>query len=497
VADTPFVAIQINGTSFQDEGVEPVLDTLQQRARVNALFLGTPSWTRGIGGRQVPGHPLPDHGPQEYDHDWWGGDYARTRPEYFGGTILGPVPRASEFEGRDLFDEVIPAAKERGIAPYAFLDESSYIQAVRDIPNMPKVLEVDVWNRPSTRMCFNNPDYRNWWLSVVQDYVKNYGLEGLAIISERGGPLNAAVQGSVQPEGLTCFCVHCKTIARERGVDPERAQRGYREILRWNAQAGSGERPSDGVFTTFWRILLNYPEVLAWQSLWTDGQHQFYRDVYGVAKASNQNVQVGWHIYHTISWSPFYRADQDYAAMSEYSDFLKVVAYNNAGGPRFHSFVQSISRAFFGDLSPEETYPVLSRLLDYEEGELGTLPQTGLSADYVQRETARAVRSAGPTKIYTGIDIDIPVGTTPEAVADREKRFEGNMGGNRSGAQQGVNNDSTSGADLASCTPQSVKAAVLGAFAGGASGVVLSRKYSEMMLDNLSGVGAAIDELGR
>src|SRR5665811_2254704 len=95
-----------------------------------------------------------------------------------------------------------------------------------------------------------------------------------------------------------------------------------------------------------WRILLEFPEVLAWQTLWTDGQHQLYRDVYGVAKASNPLMQVGWHMYHTISWSPFYRADQDYAKLAEFSDFLKVVAYDNAGGPRLHSFVRSISNAF-------------------------------------------------------------------------------------------------------------------------------------------------------
>jgi len=36
---------------------------------------------------------------------------------------------------------------------------------------------------------------------------------------------------------------------------------------------------------------------------------------------------------------------------------------------------------------------------------------------------------------------------------------------------------------------------VLGAFSGGAQGVVLSRKYSEMQLDHLAGAGDAIREL--
>jgi hypothetical protein len=45
------------------------------------------------------------------------------------------------------------------------------------------------------------------------------------------------------------------------------------------------------------------------------------------------------------------------------------------------------------------------------------------------------------------------------------------------------------------CTPQSVKAAVLAAFRADAPGVLLSRKYSEMRLENLSGAGEAIRAL--
>jgi hypothetical protein len=62
--------------------------------------------------------------------------------------------------------------------------------------------------------------------------------------------------------------------------------------------------------------------------------------------------------------------------------------------------------------------------------------------------------------IYTGIDIDIP---TP--------------------------------LDTKQTQPSDVKAAVLAAFRAGASGVVLSRKYSEMKLANLAGAGEALREL--
>jgi hypothetical protein len=37
---------------------------------------------------------------------------------------------------------------------------------------------------------------------------------------------------------------------------------------------------------------------------------------------------------------------------------------------------------------------------------------------------------------------------------------------------------------------------VLAAFQGGADGVILSRKYSEMKLENLRAAGAALKEMG-
>ena len=147
--------------------------------------------------------------------------------------------------------------------------------------------------------------------------------------------------------------------------------------------------------------------------------------------------------------------------MSRYSDFIKVVIYNNCAGPRFHLWIENICRALFADATPAEVYPLMLKLLKLEEGPYDQLPARGFSADYVRRETERAVAGVeGRSAIYPGIDIDIP---TPP--------------------------------DTTRCTREGVKAAVLAAFAGGAQGVVLSRKYSEMRLDNLAGAGDAIKEL--
>jgi len=173
-------------------------------------------------------------------------------------------------------------------------------------------------------------------------------------------------------------------------------------------------------------------------------------------------LPVGWHIWHNVSFSPFHRAEMDYGRIAKFSDFIKPVLYNNAAGERIRAFADSVSQNIYGDLSPAKTLELLYHQLNYSESPYEKVMETGLSPDYVMRETRRAVDDVGPgIDVWPGIDIDVPV---PK------------------GAGQ--------------CTAESVKQATIAAFKGGATGLILSRNFSEMNPDHLSGAGAALDELG-
>ena len=80
-SDARTIGIQVPIISFQDEGIEQVLDTFQERAAINTIFLAVFAYSRGIAGRQFPGQPLPDHGKQQYD-DFHGGNWATFHPQY-------------------------------------------------------------------------------------------------------------------------------------------------------------------------------------------------------------------------------------------------------------------------------------------------------------------------------------------------------------------------------------------------------------------------------
>ncbi len=471
--DAPFVGIQIGAISFVDEGTETVLDLLRERVGVNAILLACQTFDRGTGGRQIPGQPLPDHGVQQYD-DFRGGNFASIHPQYYAKTAVGDF-RAPDHGDLDIIQEVIGPAHGREMRVYAWINENPHGPIPLLVPNFPKTLEIDVYGRRAQTPCFNNPDYKYWWLSIVEDYVKSYPLDGIAWCSERQGPLGSLIGGQ-GAAGITCFCEHCRALAAERGINVERAKRGYVALADFLSAARRDERPPggrpdspppsrppDGYFVTFWRLLLEYPEILAWEGLWTDSQHGIYGEIYGTAKAIRREVQVGWHVMHHNSFSPFYRAEQDYRKMAPYSDFIKVVTYHNCAGPRYAAFHRALAQTIFRDARPEDSLALMYGILGVDEAPLDQLPTVGWSAEYVRRETARAVASAGDgVAILPGIDIDIPT-------AEGQTK----------------------------CTPEGTHAAVTAAFAGGARGIILSRKYSEMRLDNLFAVKDALAALRR
>jgi len=453
----PMVGIQIGAVSFQDEGTERVLDALQEMASINTLFLATFTYGRGIGGRQIPNQPLPDHGKQEYDSGFRGGNFATPHPQYYRNTSIAPE-KAPDHPGYDVIADVLPAARKRGMKVMCWFEDV----IAADVPGFDKAREVVLSGPPSTFACSRNPNTRHFWLGMVEDYLRSYDVDGLMWGSERQGPLGnvlVANHGTAGNGGrAACFCQYCLDAARKDGINVDRAKEGYARLSAWADTIRTGAKPADGAFVTFWRLLVKYPEILAWERLWNEALNDTYREMYQLAHQLAPTKGIGWHIWHNNSFSWLYRAEQDYGDFSEYSDFLKVVIYNLCGGERLAQYVRNVNRSVLADLTPDQALALTYDVQQYHDQPLDALSAAGLAADYVFRETRRAIAGAGTTmKIWPGIDIDIPTAQTSKKTR-----------------------------------PDDVYQAVTAAFRGGAHGVLLSRKYSEMRLDNIRAAGRAI-----
>ena len=456
----PFsVGVQVGAVSFADDGVEKVLDIFQEKAAADTIYLTTFTHGRGLAGRQVPGNKFPDHGSSASDEQtFYGGNYATPHAAFYKNTVIR-AGHAPELGKLDILATVVPAAKKRGIKVVCGIEDQWHA----DVPGVAECFEVELSGRKANTLCLFNPNVREFWKALVTDTATSYGIDGLMLFNERNGPLLNALGAShfqsIEPTRVTCFCSYHEAEAKKRGIDVERAREGYGKLAVFIQSALANRRPSDGYYVEFERILLEYPEIVAWDRLFDAAKHQVLDDVFAAAKAVRKDIQVGFHIEHVNSFNPFFRATRDYAELAARADFLKIVVYNNCGGERYANFIRNIGSTLFRDVPLPELLSMNNHLLNYgNEAPLDQLAAVGLSPDYVFREMQRALVGAqGKSKVMAGIDINIPV---------------------------------SKGSRVAS--PGDSYAATAAAVRAGSDGLILSRKYSEMMLGNLEAAGRAV-----
>ncbi|MGE5610808.1 MAG: hypothetical protein ACM359_16275 [Bacillota bacterium] len=455
------IGIQAGAVSFFDEGVGQVLDIFQERGAINTLFLTTFTYGRGLAGRQVPGQPFPDHGKQESDEKFFhGGNYATPHPQFYANTLLKQT-RAPDHGNADILQMVLPEAKKRGMKVFCSCEDVWR----SSVPGGNQVAEVDLKGRKAGTLCLFNPEVRNFWTALVTDYCKSYDVDGILFFNERNGPLlnalGASHAQSIAASRVTCFCEHHQKAAKERGISFERCREAYLKLDQLVQNSLAGKRPTDGYFVEFWRLLVEYPEILIWDRLFDEAKHEVLAEIYATVKAIRPSLQVGFHIEHVNSFNPIFRATRRYDELAKKCDFLKVVVYNNCGGERYAHFIDNIGSTIFRDVPKAELKRFNDRLLNYaQEKDLGELAGAGLSPDYVFRETQRAIAGVqGRCKVLPGIDIGIPVGKNSRIAS-----------------------------------PEDTYAATAAALRGGADGLIFSRKYSEMRLANLAAAGRAVRE---
>lgn len=469
-----FVGNTLTFNALQKYALNEILDNLQL-ARVNRLMF--------------------------IAHDPWGATF-EPEPSFYKFTRLEPFRDPVSAALGDCVAQVCEAAQARGmkvyghVLPYDCVDvghwpalggESRDISA-RMQGNLSHCAQIDLFGRKDPRVCWRHPDYRAYQAAVVENLLRVYPLEGIKYNVESTGPLSSVLIGRDaagytlrKPRAPMCFCQFCLSEARNRGINVERARAGWMELLEFSetswrqaramgdAFAGDGlqlgkgsasEAPADGYFTTFMRILMRYPEVLAWNTMWYDGIKSLIAELHGLTKWVHPDRKLGLHIWHHRAFSLFDRAAWDLGELARTTDWIKPKIDHRTAGFRFHQDVNRWTQALFLDRPKEEAYRAWCALLGWDhEVPYDELPTTGMSLDYVRRDIECAVQSVPQGfPIYPGLSIGIPSPTL-------------------------------------SSTPDSIRDAIRVAHSAGASGIMLARSYLEQSQDQFIAAGEAIDEI--
>jgi hypothetical protein len=467
------VALQLDSRRVGGRGHRSsVLDVVQERAAVNTLLVDSLWFSRGTTEAELQGDRNRGHGKRAADSRFRGSGMGTVHPQYYRDIGVDPghlMPRNAEpgpaagappccSQARD------PAGlPDQGLLPRQAAGVESWSSR---ISTASKPARPARGTRSIGTWCWRGggPDPL---LRRGRDHV--HGRAPGAFTDTLGLRFRGVSRGL--PGSRTCFCRFCQQKAREGGIDFSRAKAGFEELEKFVAAGRAGRRPVDGYYVTLWRLMLRFPELLAWEHLWHEGLRELLKEMHAKVKATRDSVLFGSHIWPNHYMNPILRAETDLASWSV-PRFHQGRPLQQCGGPRFGSYIDSVSQTMWGDVPRGELLQLHYRLMNYDEAPYERVRQAGLKGDFVYRESKRAMEGArgSRTLILAGIDVDIPVLSLDLGPFKPTEVSKG--------------------------TRQDVKQAVMQAFRGGVNGIVVSREYTEMTLENLSGVGDAIRELG-
>ena len=473
-ASAPLVGVQIAPVSLLDEGIDRCLDTLQEKAAVNALFIYSQTYHAGVKPQNVlandHGVPVRDFARSRLPHLW-----VRHRSDAFAGRLVQHVrPDTNlEYSDRDLFREIQAPARQRGMKVYARILEADARRKNR-IPGYDRVLTIDHEGKPGHGPCWNNPHYREWVFATIRELVTNYELDGLQYGAERTGPLSHVLFRGLAP---TCFCEHCVARNKGLGIDADRAKAGFARLYELmksvTALSEAGQSPrderatADGVLSSIMRIFYQHPEVLSWDYQWFQADEEICSEIHRLAKSIRPEIDSGRHVDHQrSSWDFFYRSAISYEQMAANADFIKPIVYHESMGPRLRWWVlERMQHRVLNDLTLEQSLELFYNLFGHDRASqpaVDDLDRRGLGPEYVYRETLRCKQAVGDAaRVYAGIGIDVPW-YVPSGMEPRPS------------------------------DPDELTQAVVRAFDAGADGVLASREYNEIRMPSLVAFGGGV-----
>ncbi len=461
-AEGRLIGVQMGAHTMLDEGIEPCLDLCRETAGIDTLF----TYSHAYGGdvRKPIEWLATDHGKPPIDQRSrkLPQVYVKLHDQYYKDTSLRhqQVDSSFAYANRDLFAEMREPATKRGMKIYARILESGS----REVKNVDKVATIDVHGKPTQSACWNHPEYKAFWNATVTDLFRSYNLDGFQWGAERASPLARMIQ-SGQDATASCFCQFCAARGKAHGIDVDRARQGFIEMLGYvQTLRGGAPRPADGAYAGFLRILMRYPEILAWEYRYRLAREEIMKGMFDTIKAIKPSAQVGWHVDHwATSMDIIARAAMSYAEMAAWADYEKVVVYHAVTAPRVRSWVAQEQRSILSDMPLEDAVNYHYDLWGYPKtiDAMANKPTPpNASPEYVYAETKRSVASAeGKTKIYPGIGFNLPGGGPDD--------------------------------------PEAIYRCVMKAFEAGAAGIVISREYEELTVPNLKAVGRAVREVSK
>jgi hypothetical protein len=333
-ADRRFeIAASLYPWDLADEGVERVLDHLQEKTACNTVYLVAIMHPekRPLGDYFFPHNPVRKYYVPEDGCVFWKPDsqyYKRIKPAV--------VQRDTFLKDRDWLQVLIDAARKRGMKTGVELSHT-LLNHERAGGELKDCIQTNAdGQRLANFLCINHPDTRAYVGGLYADLLSRYDLDFLQtcqILFEGGRKhQHAAVRIAGTPQG-GCFCAACREKSAAQGLDLEKTRQNLLPLFNFIEKATPEQRfrreflEASNVNPT--AMLLEYPALFPWLLFRRDSVADYFKHLHGIAKRVRPGIELRYNAHRREDGELY---GDDLQAIGPYVDSFRASHYGEETG---------------------------------------------------------------------------------------------------------------------------------------------------------------------
>ena len=321
---------------IHDEGIENILDNLQQVAGCNAAYMLSLMHYE----KRPPYENYYPHNPvRKYYLPEDSRCYFQVHPEMYGDSRIKPLTSERDFlKGTDWLDVFTKAVRKRGMKVGSQITHTP-LDSERGRNEFSDCLQRDVYGnfpskgrKTSHHLCWNSPDAVAYVSAICSDIVSHYDVDMLQFSTFLFHPGDSGPHPFLGLMLGGCFCANCEREARKAGLDWDlikKTVKYFADLCTGATLAASEDMKlikrgnTSGIM-----FLLEHPELYEWLRFRCDSVTRYIKELSGAVHSANPKIDFRINtIWDTPEYDGF-----DLTKIAKYLDSIRICDYAEQGG---------------------------------------------------------------------------------------------------------------------------------------------------------------------
>ena len=321
---------------IHDEGIENILDNLQNHAGNNAAYMLAlmHNEKRPLHANYYPHNPVRKRYLAEDSRV-----YYTIHPQMYKDSRIKPLPSKRDFlKDTDWLDIFVKALRKRGMKTGAEISHTP-LDSERGKTEFADCIQRDVYgNTPeygrftNQQLCWNSADAREYVCSIARDLASHYDLDMIQTCSFLYNPGRLDLHPFLGVTLGGCFCDNCRKEAEKQGLDfdgMKAAAKKWADVLTGQSLENIEDRLTlaQGNSTST-MLLLEEPLLYQWLQFRCGTVTKYMKELSEAIHSANKNVEFRFN----TCWQEQELIGQNLKEIAPYVDSIRMMDYSEQTG---------------------------------------------------------------------------------------------------------------------------------------------------------------------